>query len=241
VTERNRRFDAIFFDLGRTLICPQSFDGLIAETCAQHGVFLPQEEVAGCHAGVDQEMAAFPVGGSARSIDSAPPEEARRFWLAYFRRILDAAGRPYPHHLPLALYERQLHPSRWPLYPDVIPTLTALREAGLCLGVISNWETWCEELIVQLELAPLLDFALISGTLGIEKPEPRLFRLALERAGVPAGRAVHVGDDPERDCEGAHAVGITPVLLDRSGWYPTATWPRVADLAAFSAWFFGDD
>jgi putative hydrolase of the HAD superfamily len=232
-------YDAIFFDLGRTLICPQSFDGLIAETCARHGVSLTHEEVARCHAGVDQEMAAFPVSGSVRSIDSAPQEEAKRFWLAYFRRILDAAGRLYPDQLPLALYEQQLHPSRWPLYDDVIPTLTALRDAGLCLGVISNWETWCEELIVQLELAPLLDFALISGTLGIEKPEPRLFRLALERAAVPAGRAVHVGDDPERDCQGAHAVGITPVLLDRSGWYPAARWRCVPDLAAFAEWFFG--
>jgi HAD superfamily hydrolase (TIGR01509 family) len=235
----NRQFDVVFFDLGQTLICPQSFDGLIAETCARHGICVTVEEVACCHAGVDQEMVAFPAAGGVFSIDSAPSEEARRFWVSLFRRILDGTGRSYPDHLPDTLYEQQMHPTRWPLYPDVLATLIALRAAGVRLGVISNWETWCEQLIVDLELAPLLDVALISGTLGIEKPDPRLFRLALERMGVRADRAVHVGDDPERDCAGAHAVGITPVLLDRYGRHSAATWARFPDLTGFTEWFFG--
>jgi HAD superfamily hydrolase (TIGR01509 family) len=234
----SRRFDAVFFDLGLTLICPRSFDGMIAETCGRHGIPLTPEEVARCHAGIDEEMAAFPIRDTVLSIDSAPPEECLQFWLALFRRILNATGRAYPDHMPRTLYEEQLHPSRWPLYLDMLPALTALRAAGVRLGVISNWETWCEQLIVQLELSRLLDFALISGTLGVEKPDPRLFRLALERAGVPAERAVHVGDDPARDCAGAHGVGITPVLLDRYGRHPAAPWPRLPDLTGFPAWIF---
>jgi FMN phosphatase YigB (HAD superfamily) len=88
----------------------------------------------------------------------------------------------------------------------------------------------------QLGLAALVHFALISRVVGFGKPDPRLYQLALEQAGVPAERAVHVGDDPRLDCEAARAVGITAVLLDRKGRHSASEWVRMRDLTEFSNW-----
>jgi HAD superfamily hydrolase (TIGR01549 family) len=237
----NTRFDAVFFDLGYTLLDLLPFDPWFAGVCAEHGVPLLPEEVAGLHAGTAQEVAAFPVSAGAASLYTASVEHARHFWLSLFHRILEGSRRDYPQYLPDTLYSRFTWSDSVRVYPDVIPALTVLRCAGIRIGVISDWEAWCEQLLHHLELAPLLDFALISGVLGIGKPDPRLFRMALDQSGVPASRAVLVGDDPELDCEAAHAVGIMPVLLDRHGRHPASQWMRVEDLIGLPAWIVGGE
>ncbi|MGI8551557.1 MAG: HAD family hydrolase [Dehalococcoidia bacterium] len=235
----NRRFDAVFFDLGYTLLDLVPFDGLVSRLCAEHGVGLSPEDVAQLHRGIDREIAAFQPSGRACSLFTAPLDDCRCFWLSLFQRILDASGKGYPGHLPEALYERFTHGESGRIYPDVAATLTALRSAGIRAGVISDWEVWCEAMLKEMELYPLLDFALISGALGMEKPSPHLFRMALERAGVPAERALHVGDDPALGCDAALAMGITPILLDRSGRHPVSSCLRMADLISLPDWVLG--
>jgi putative hydrolase of the HAD superfamily len=236
-----RRFDAVFFDLGHTLVCPHpSFPELFVRVCAEHNVALTLEQVGSLIFEADREIAALQASGGGFSLSM---EDSRRFWLSLYRRSLEGLGRPYPDHLPEALYQRFTDRSIYRVYPDVMPALTALRAGGVRMGAISNWEAWCEELIIELELAPLFDFALISGVLGIEKPDPRLFQMALERAGVPAARAAHVGDNPDHDCEAARAAGITPVLLDRYDRHGSPGSPagcvRMTNLTGFADWVLG--
>jgi putative hydrolase of the HAD superfamily len=72
----------------------------------------------------------------------------------------------------------------------------------------------------------------ISGTLGVAKPDPRIFKAALDEAGADPAATVHVGDQPVNDVAGALAAGITPVLIDRFGRHPGAGGAhRVEDLA----------
>jgi putative hydrolase of the HAD superfamily len=238
IVTRRRRFNAVFFDLGYTLVDLEPFDELVSRLCGEAGVRLTVEEVAGLHAGFDREIAAFERAKGV-SLQIAPPEDCQAFWLSLFTRVLDGSGRTYPGHLPQTLHEQLRRGECVQVYSDVVPALAALRTAGIQIGIISDWEAWAESMLLQLGLASLFDFVLISGVLGLEKPDPRLFRMALERAGVPAGRAVHVGDDPERDCEPARAIGITPVLLDREGRCEASAWLRMRHLGDFQDWFFG--
>jgi len=70
----------------------------------------------------------------------------------------------------------------------------------------------------------------ISGREGVEKPDLRIFELALERLSIGATDAMYVGDNPEFDVVPAATLGMTPVLIDRHGRYPDAEGTRIADL-----------
>ncbi|CAN5808147.1 HAD family hydrolase [soil metagenome] len=111
--------------------------------------------------------------------------------------------------------------SAWHVFPDVQPAVEVLREAGLRLGVISNWLWGGPELIHDLDLARHFETLVISARVGYQKPHARIFQQALERMGVEPAGAIHVGDNYRADVVGARRVGIQPVLIDR----------RSADLA----------
>ncbi|MGZ5291457.1 MAG: HAD family hydrolase, partial [Actinomycetota bacterium] len=66
-------------------------------------------------------------------------------------------------------------------------------------------------------------------------PDPRIFQLAMERAGVAAADSVYVGDNPEFDVEPALALGMYPVLIDRPGRYPDAPGARITSMAELPA------
>jgi putative hydrolase of the HAD superfamily len=102
-------------------------------------------------------------------------------------------------------------------FPDAAPALAALRARGLRLVVASNWDCSLPEWLAGAGLWELVDGAASSAVVGEAKPAPAVFHAALEIAGVGAGEALHVGDSPDNDIEGARAAGIRAVLVDRSG------------------------
>jgi putative hydrolase of the HAD superfamily len=114
--------------------------------------------------------------------------------------------------------------SFFPLFPDVLETLDSLRQAGLRVGVISNWDPGLDQLCHQLCLAERLDFVLASELVGYAKPGRHIFERALELAAVRPERAVMVGDNLRDDVLGASSLGIHAVLLDRGGYYPPDQW-----------------
>jgi HAD superfamily hydrolase (TIGR01509 family) len=83
----------------------------------------------------------------------------------------------------------------------------ALAEAGLRLAVVSNWDVGLHDQLARLGLTAIIDEVVTSAEAGAPKPDPAVFRLALDRLGVTPGRAVHVGDAPA-DEEGARAAGL---------------------------------
>lgn len=98
------------------------------------------------------------------------------------------------------------------LAPDVLPTLEALAN-HYTLGVITNGNAD----IRRLGLADYFRFALCAEDLGIGKPDPLPFRKALERAGVSAAHAVHVGDHYEDDIAGAQGAGLQAIWFNPAG------------------------
>jgi len=121
-----------------------------------------------------------------------------------FRRIEDAFARR----------------SAWYVYPDVLPALDALRDAGVRLAVISNFVWGAPELIHDLELASHFEALVISARVGFQKPNPGIFRHALELMRVAPERALHVGDSYRADVIGARRLGINAVLIGRGGTDP---------------------
>jgi len=110
------------------------------------------------------------------------------------------------------------HAYNFQIFEDVLPALAELRAHGLKLGLVSNTGRDLDEFVAHHGLD--VDAAVTSGVHGKTKPHPTIFQAALERLEVEPAAAVMVGDSIEDDVEGANAVGMRGLLLDRENRYP---------------------
>jgi putative hydrolase of the HAD superfamily len=106
-------------------------------------------------------------------------------------------------------------------YPDAAPALAALRRDGRRLAIVSNWDCSLGDWLGPAGLTRPFDAVVTSAVAGAAKPDPAIFRRALELLGAEASDALHVGDSLENDVEGARAAGIRPVLLARASEPPS--------------------
>lgn len=113
------------------------------------------------------------------------------------------------------------------LFPDARELLHQIRSlpSVRTIGLITNGpEEVQREKIALLELWDVVDFAVISGEVGFEKPDPRIFERALRIGGVSADEAIYIGDSPEYDMDGAHNAGIDRIWVNRArGPWPLRT------------------
>jgi HAD superfamily hydrolase (TIGR01549 family) len=113
--------------------------------------------------------------------------------------------------------EEMMAAIRFRAYRDAAPALAELRALGVRLVCVSNWDYSLPDVLARVGLADELDGVVTSAAVGARKPDPRLFEAALEVAGCAADEALHVGDTPTEDVQGARAAGIRALLIDRDG------------------------
>jgi putative hydrolase of the HAD superfamily len=106
------------------------------------------------------------------------------------------------------------------LYDDVAPALDELKKRGLILGLISNVDRDINSLYEGLGLPGWLQLKITSQDVGFNKPQPQIFRAALEQAKVKPEEAIYVGDQYEIDVLGANGVGMRGILIDRHDFSP---------------------
>jgi putative hydrolase of the HAD superfamily len=116
------------------------------------------------------------------------------------------------------------------IFPDVMPTLHAMRAQGLRLAIVSNWDESLLSHTDELGLTPLFETIVGSLAVGYEKPHKRIFEIALERLALAPEDVIHVGDMYVSDVVGARRAGIRPVLLDRYDLMPQADCLRISTL-----------
>jgi len=205
---------AVFFDAGHTLLYAHPDIGTVySETTATFGVRVGPERFVETFVPVFKETTKIYSGTS-----TASDAQDVAMWRDITRRIYDRlpplAGIPFDAWFE-TLYRRFGSPDVWRFYDDVETVLRDLRARGLKIGVVSNWDTRLKSICDGLGLARLVDFIVISAEVGVRKPDPGIFRMALDRAGVRPEEAIHVGDLLEEDVEGARRAGVRPVLIDR--------------------------
>jgi putative hydrolase of the HAD superfamily len=133
---------------------------------------------------------------------------------------------------PAELLPILLDSLRFRAFPEVPGVLARWRAAGLHLVVASNWDVSLHDVLERTGLRERLDAVVTSAEVGVAKPSPILFAAALERAGVPAAAAIHVGDSLEEDVRGALGAGIAAVWLVRDGSPPLEAPAGVPMIAA---------
>ena len=215
--------ETVFLDAGGVLVYPNWTR--VSGALRRHGVDVPPAALARAEPIAKRRL---DTGGTI-----AATNDASRGWL-YFDLILTAAGVPLSDATAAAL--RDLHDyhrvsNLWELVPPyVAPTLDALRSRGVTLAVVSNANgTLCRH-FDRLGLTSAFGCVLDSCDLQVEKPDPRIFHIALERSGARAETTIHVGDIYHVDVVGARGAGIRPVLLDEGGLYEAADCIRIRAL-----------
>ena len=212
--------ETVLLDAGGVLVYPNWTR--VSETLSRHGVDVSAEALARAEPVAKRQL------DTERTITSTT--DASRGWL-YFDLILTAAGVPISDATADALDELHIYhreSNLWECVPPHVPaTLDALRRRGLNLGVVSNANGTLGRAFERLGLTASFACVLDSCDVHVEKPDPQIFHLALERLGGRPETAIHIGDFYQIDVVGARSAGIRPVLLDEAGLYEEADCLRI--------------
>lgn len=210
----------IFFDAGNTLL--RMNYAAIAAALARHGVRVTPTDIERAEwrarVRLDADLfAGFAPGAAGASTESQ--SVAGR----YLRYLVEGLGVSDEATLDaMAEWRRAYNPpvGLWNVAePKAEAALALVRDAGRRAAVISNSNGSVRSILTDLGLTRHLDFVIDSSEVGVEKPDPGIFRVALERAGVEPGDAVYIGDLYSVDVLGARGAGMDAVLLD-----PGACW-----------------
>ena len=146
-------------------------------------------------------------------------EADQNAFFARFEQVLLAnAGYDVSIEVAWAIWVRvRATPKVFSLYPDSLPALEEMHREGLTLGVISNIGMELPDHIRDLELDAYVSVMVSSGEVGVAKPHPAMFELALRKAGTSPAEAIHVGDGYESDVVGARDAGLHAIYLTREG------------------------
>lgn len=222
-TRPSTRLRAIFFDFGGTLAGALADLGpLYREASIRSGVEVPWdrflEEVGRTWKELWPQAAAL--------VDQTPS-----FLDLVHHTALERAGATGP--LPTMVREvrdEALAPKWHPPFPETDEVLRVLRDRGYALHLLSNNTDWLPRVVQNLGWTDLFGSITFSQEVGAEKPDPRSFELALQRAGCVASEALHVGDLWVADYQGARKVGMQALWLNRAGTSPPEPCESLRDL-----------
>lgn len=206
---------AIFFDVGSTLLYPSpDVPGVFHEVARDYGYDFPVEQIE------PHMPAVYAYYEDCYAKDAsfwADDARSKQIWVEMYTLLGELLGVGEERaEIALRVHVEFGKSARWAAYDDVMPMLERLKERDLKIGLISNWGTEIDRIIPELPMADYIDDVVSSGASRLHKPDHRIFELALMRLGVEAHESVHVGDHPVADVEGATAIGMAGVLLDRS-------------------------
>jgi putative hydrolase of the HAD superfamily len=207
---------AVFFDVGNTLLFPYpSVSHVVKEILAEEG------HVHDLHA-IDEYMPLVDdyYEDRYREDDTfwTDEDETSAVWVGMYSLLCRKLGIDADaERIALRVYDEFGRAERWRAYDDVAPAFRRIRDRGIKVGLISNWDRRLAKIFDGLGLSSFVDTVVSSADVGLRKPDPRIFELALERLEVGAAQAAHVGDHYYADIVGAGAVGMLPVLIDRHG------------------------
>lgn len=230
----------IFLDAVGTLFGVRGTVGaLYAQQAARFGVSVDSLVLDQAFVRVfrDAPPAAFP-GVSRAELEGLELE----WWKKIAAQVFEVAGAisefPDFDHFFINLYHYFSTSEPWIVYEDVLPMLRFWKQQGIELGIISNFDTRLYSVLEALQLAPFFSSVTISTEVGVAKPNPEIFTVALRQYPYDAALAWHIGDSFGEDYQGAKAAGLQGIYLQResTALYVRKPGSKEAEISYKEAW-----
>lgn len=210
---QQRRYQTIIFDVGGTLVGFEDdtpFDQFLATLTCSHDFA----------SGADLRLTMLQTLSRRRheAVGLGLDDEGiNNWWLTILEEL-------FPHSPGAARRMWELFKQNYfdSLFPDSLPTLRRLKTLGVPMGIISNYGTHLLDLLPKLGIFDYFNFIIVSAIVGLVKPDPKIFEIGIEEAGVPAGQILYVGDNVVDDIQGANNVGLDAILINRPGREPAS-------------------
>ncbi len=202
-------------DAGFTLLSPRrTLADALSGVLAEDGRTVTEDEMRGAWEEADRWFwDEYHRPGNDTWSDDGRIED---YWRNYHSVMLGRLGVEARAEMLDRILASQFATEAWEPYPDVEPMLRDVRAIdGVRIGIVSDWGSNLRAILAELRLDEHLDFILPSGAVGVAKPNPAFYRLALEAVGVEPAEAVMVGDSYRADVRGAWSAGMDAVWLDR--------------------------
>ncbi len=220
----------ITFDVGSTLIRPRSsYQEVFYDTEVARGHNVPLSEIT-AHI---KDMDALYVKKCEATDGNfwCNPKGASQIWIDMYTYLSQFVGlSDDAEGIAHDFYSKLRTAKFWKPYEDVLETLKTLSKQKYKLGIISNWGSELNDILRELGLAQYFSVFSISADVGMRKPDPKIFLSTLDRLHSTPSQTVHIGDLPKIDGNGAHAVGIHPVIIDRESAIQECSYPVVVKL-----------
>jgi putative hydrolase of the HAD superfamily len=204
----------VTFDAANTLIRLTAPAGqTYAEVARRFGAVLDPARLNQAFVRAWKEMPRLPDQTGPRA------EDGRFWWRALVATTLSIAEYrvdPFPDYFD-AVYKEFTYPGIWQLMPGVTDVLSALIQAGIRLGIVSNFDQRLYSILETLGVLTQFEHVIISSEVGADKPSPRIFAEVLRRFDVAPKEVLHVGDEEEIDGIGAGSAGMSAFVLGRDG------------------------
>lgn len=205
-----KAYDTVFLDVDGTLLWVDlDVEGYVEDLApySTNGPLTVERAAGPVRAGMKEHIE--------QNIHHRTKESLDRFKRYSQRRTARELGLDAPPDLLAGVAERRIS---FNPYPESEAVMEELRDRGLKLYVVSNWDVLLEEVLEGLGWTRYFEGVVCSAVVGVEKPAPGIFEEALRVSGAPRERVVHVGNDPEADVRGAVRSGLDAVFVDRGGY-----------------------
>ena len=203
-------YDTVFLDVDGTLLWVNlDVEGYVRDLApySTNGPLSVERAAGPVWAGLKEHIS--------QNIHHRTREDLESFKRGNQRRTAETLGLDAPTDLLYEVSERRIS---FNPYPESEAVIKELRDMGLKLYVVSNWDVLLEEVLEDLGWTAYFDGVIASAVVGTEKPEASIFEEALRVSGASRERTVHVGNDPATDVHGAAQCGLDVVFVNRAGY-----------------------